>query len=292
MDTLDRIQDIINYIENNLDENISVSEVASKSGISSWQFQKIFRKATGDSLGNYIRHRRLSSAAEDLLNSDSKIIDIAINYQFNSQEAFTRAFKNYFNMTPARFKKSERHFHRKTKPQITPELLNHLNEKITQIPKILTLPERKIIGCSYTLKNVFSETQDFLEILKDHWSNFIKRLPEIQTLPSLHRYGVLKDDSCFDDDNFIYFSGVEVMNYDHIPKGLETYTLPAQTYAVFQSEGRGENSAQTMDYIYGIWLPQSEFKRDSGDDYELFDQGFSLDSKNSYYYYYLPVTPR
>lgn len=289
MDTLRRIQEIINYIEDNLTEDISVADAASRSGISSWQFQKLFRKATGDSLGNYIRHRRLSSAAEDLLKKESKIIDIAVQYQFGSQEAFSRAFKKYFNQTPAKFKLSHEHYLRKNKPVITEQLLSHLNDQIDRTPVIQSLPERKIVGRGHALYQVFSQDQDFFEILKDHWMSFAEQKDKLDIKPPHKCYGVLIEDSCFDTDNFTYFSGIEVPNHDEIPEGLEKYTLPPSTYAVFKCRGNGKNSSQTMDYIYGIWLPQSNYKRGPGDDYEYFGEDYSMESEKSYYYYYLPI---
>ena len=89
---LKRVQLGIDYIEENLNSEITLASVAEVSGISQWHFQRIFKALTNETLKFYIRSRRLSNALQKLLFSDSKILDIALDSGFESQESFSRAF--------------------------------------------------------------------------------------------------------------------------------------------------------------------------------------------------------
>lgn len=286
------IQKIVNHIEDNLSEGITVAQMASLSEVSSWQFQRIFRSIIGDSLGNYIRHRRLTKAAERLKNSDQRIIDIALEFEFNSQEAFTRSFKSYFNATPQQVRKNEVSIITKNKPVITPSFLDFLNGGIALTPKIITRETTKLIGMKSILTNVFSKYQNFNETILPFWLDFAKRIPEIQN--KLHNdktcIGLLKNDNTgLSDDDFYYLAAVEVENFNHVPEGMVTYEIPRQTYAVFVNQGLGDKSSFTINYIYGTWLPQSKFTHAQADDFEYFDERYSIENEDSISEYYLPL---
>lgn len=93
----------IDYIENHLTDEISIDEVARKANTSSSHFQLIFHLVCGITVGEYIRNRRLTKAAEDLLRS-SKIIDIAMRYQYDTQESFSKAFTRFHGIPPSKVK--------------------------------------------------------------------------------------------------------------------------------------------------------------------------------------------
>lgn len=99
------IQKTINWIENNLHEDISSTDISSVAGFSKYHFHRVFLSFTGMSFANYIRIRRLTNAANLLINTEEKIIDIAFYYQFESQESFTRAFRKYYGLPPGRYRK-------------------------------------------------------------------------------------------------------------------------------------------------------------------------------------------
>ncbi|NDL62649.1 helix-turn-helix domain-containing protein [Acerihabitans arboris] len=88
------------WIEDHLDRDIALPELAARSGYSVWHMQGVFRATTGIAVGRYIRERKLTEAVHRLRNSDNKIIDIALDYGFNSQSQFTTLFKKYFGITP------------------------------------------------------------------------------------------------------------------------------------------------------------------------------------------------
>jgi AraC family transcriptional regulator len=103
LDYIDRVALALDYIEAHLDQDISLEEIARSAHSSLFWFHRIFTALLGDSLGEYVRKRRLNRAAEDLVYIQNRIIDIALNYGFSSHEAFTRSFVKYFGITPKPF---------------------------------------------------------------------------------------------------------------------------------------------------------------------------------------------
>lgn len=103
------IKTAIDFIEQHLDSQIRADDVAAAAGFSKYYFHRIFRSETGRSLYEYIQRRRLAQAASLLLNSNMQVIDIAVALCFESQEAFTRAFKKCYGLPPGRYRKALRH---------------------------------------------------------------------------------------------------------------------------------------------------------------------------------------
>ena len=100
MNWSESIKVAIDYIENNLTNDITINDISKKCYISPYYFQKGFAMLCGYSVGEYIRNRRLSLAGLELLNTDNKIIDIALKYGYDSPDSFTKAFKRFHGTTP------------------------------------------------------------------------------------------------------------------------------------------------------------------------------------------------
>lgn len=101
MDWINRMNDALSYIEEHLDGTIQYDEIAKITLCSIGAFQRFFMLASGIALSEYIRRRRLSLAAKDVLNTEDKIIDIAFRYGYETPDAFTVAFKRLFDVTPS-----------------------------------------------------------------------------------------------------------------------------------------------------------------------------------------------
>ncbi|PEB55506.1 AraC family transcriptional regulator [Bacillus pseudomycoides] len=100
----DLIKGAVTYIEEHLDEELTTERVASYSAISMYHFHRIFQSHLGMSITDYIRKRRLTHAAQALVMTDRSVLDIAVQYGFSSQEAFTRSFKRMFHLPPKKYR--------------------------------------------------------------------------------------------------------------------------------------------------------------------------------------------
>ncbi|NSB13290.1 helix-turn-helix transcriptional regulator [Clostridium beijerinckii] len=101
------IKKSIEYIENNLNKKIQLKELADKAFLSKYHFHRVFHSVVGEPVAEYIRKKRLEEAANELLTTENKIIDIALKYQFSNQESFTKAFKRLYGIPPKEFRKNK-----------------------------------------------------------------------------------------------------------------------------------------------------------------------------------------
>lgn len=100
MDWMTGLQRAIDYVEAHLTDDIDYAAVAKEAASSSFHFQRVFSIICGYTLGDYIRMRRLSLAADELMRSDNKVIDIALKYGYDTPESFSRAFARFHGVTP------------------------------------------------------------------------------------------------------------------------------------------------------------------------------------------------
>lgn len=110
MDNIESFQKLIDYIEEHLTEPIDYNEMAKILAVSEQSMQRIFVFITNMSLAEYIKRRRFSRAYEELKNTNIRVIDLALKYQYESEISFSRAFKSIFNMTPSECRKSNAEF--------------------------------------------------------------------------------------------------------------------------------------------------------------------------------------
>lgn len=99
------IRELIKFIEENLEKDLSQSVLAEKSGYSKFHLHRIFKSEVGMSASEYVRHRRIATSSALLLYTEIPILDIAFEFQFNSQEAFSRSFKDVYNLSPGKYRK-------------------------------------------------------------------------------------------------------------------------------------------------------------------------------------------
>lgn len=104
MNHYQRIQKAIDFIEDNLDQAITIELCAKEAYMSISGFYRLFLSVVGYNVKEYIRMRRLTAAYYDLLQTDDGVLSIAIKYEYNSADSFTRAFKKQFGMLPSKVK--------------------------------------------------------------------------------------------------------------------------------------------------------------------------------------------
>jgi len=289
MDYLKEIAAAVEYIEEHLDRPLTLPEVAKTVHLSPFYFHRIFSAIVGDPVSRYIRNRRLAKAADELLESDKKIIEIALDNFFESQESFSRAFAKVYRLTPGRFRRKKVSNYYFNKGRVTEKILRHLAKGVTMKPKIIELPEFKVIGIKRkaTLKTAH-------ELIKKQWQEFNPRMGEIKNrIKPTEAYGICEycDLENFDEETPYYeLVSVAVSNLDNPPQGMTGKIIPKSRYAVFTHKGPTKNLRATYDYIYKTWLPSSGEELLPHDDFELYDRRFrGVNNPESEIDIYLPI---
>ncbi|MBK7959777.1 MAG: AraC family transcriptional regulator [Bdellovibrionales bacterium] len=285
--------DIINHIEDNLHTELTVRSVSEYSGYSSHHFQKMFATVTGLSLGSYIRRRRLTKAAAKLRSSSERIIEIALDSGFESQESFTRAFKTMSGVNPKEYRKSDSDFGLRNLEAITAGLVSHLRRGgIDMKPRYETRGDFYVIGVGKIFER--GKTEEIGDLL---WPRLIKRFDEISNKQGKDgdfyvTYGICKEiwkDNQI-QEHFNYYAGVEVEKGSVPPQGMELIFIPAQKYAVFTHRGGLKNLSLTNQYIWGTWMPQSGYELAPASDLEIYPAAFEPDNNESEMELWIPLT--
>ncbi|MEE4561162.1 AraC family transcriptional regulator [Paenibacillus polymyxa] len=270
MDYFKRIQCAIEFIELNLREDLKIAEIASQAYFSAFHFQRIFQAISGFTVQQYIRRRRLSEAAKRLKQSNQKVLDIAIEYQYNSQEAFTRAFEKSFGITPGKYRNCDIELSDQSKINFLDYKKNATEELEVNKPVILQLETTKIVGYEY--KTNLNNEQHYKEIpgFYEHFGahEYFMCIPN-KIAPGMS-YGI----ACRFEDNgafsFVVGEAVEEESKE-LAEGFIYMEIPAGKYAEFDASGSNGRVQSIRDFIYGTWLPNSNFERREGPDFEITD---------------------
>ncbi|HPT72517.1 MAG TPA: AraC family transcriptional regulator, partial [Candidatus Cloacimonadota bacterium] len=242
------IQMALDYIEDHLRDEMELEDIADHASFSLFHFHRIFSNITGWTMKDYIRTRRLSEAGNDLLFTDESIRDISLRYRFESQEAFTRAFKKQFNVTPGKIRNMKGSFIY-TKPY---KLMSHKNKKgVTMKPRIVKLEAMTVVGlsCRSTMKE---------NTIPQLWDAFNKICGDIKN-PAGKDFALgicpyVQMDNFTENDSFEYLATIPVSKVEDLRNGLKSHVIPAATYAVFTHKGPLNNLHETYEMIFSTGL--------------------------------------
>ncbi len=270
----DRISKAIAFIEENLMNPLTLDRIAKEACYSKYHFIRVFTAMTGETVGDYVRKRRVSESAHELLLTQRTIVDIAARYQFDSQQAYTRAFKSVFEIVPGKYRKKGHRLVPFNKYTLSPSDLDRLQtDFITMIPKIVNTKERKLIGLK-------TETCLADDKTTQMWQEFMPRRHEIKNNEDTGFYSVhvhndnITLENFTEDVIFEKWAAVEVADFNDIPIKMFPYTLRAGMYAVFIHKGSASTFPKTMDYIMQVWLPDSEYKLDTRDIFTIMGEKY------------------
>ena len=246
------------YIETHLKEPITLHDLALAAGYSPWHSARIFKQATGYAPFEFIRTLRLTRAAELLReNGDIRVIDVAFDFVFDSQEGFTRAFSRQFGLPPLRYRKSDpsdplsghsflppsayEYYRRKQKGE-----MDMKDKPLTVFVQVVERPARKLI--LKRAKNA-SHYFDYCEEVGCEIWNELSQIKQALYEP----IGMWLPDEFRPQGTSYYAQGVEVPEtYDgEIPDGYELISLPPCKMMVFQ--GPSYEDAKFEDAIESLW---------------------------------------
>lgn len=277
------IESLINFIEDNIEYNLSLESLSEASSISKFHLIRIFKNLTSFTIMDYVKARRLAHSLNELLHTDLKIIDIAIKYQFNYEQSYIRAFKSEYGITPSRFRRNQ--IPVTIVEKINLELITSIDNGILFHPKIVIRPEIKLIGIKDIIKLKDKYTKNLANSRGVDF--YYNQRSLIKNPQNPHIYIGLTRLVDYTADYTYYMPSIEVNSFDYIPKGMTSDTLPRSKYAVFHYMGQHppeEISLHTMkslyDYIYSSWIPANnyDFIREGGYRFEEIDSSLTADN--------------
>ena len=239
----DGIAEAIEAIEAHLDDDIDIDAVAAKACLSPFYFQRIFHALSGLTVGEYIRSRRLTLAAQELATGGAKVIDVALKYGDDSPDSFARAFARFHGVNPSAARAPGQRLN-----AVAPLKIKLTLEGGTMLEyKIVEKQPFTVMG---VVRRFNSETS-YAEI-PEYWQEFLQS-DASRTVMGM--YGICLD---MDGADFDYMIADGCPSPSDAPEGFVTRVIPAATWAVFPCRGALPKALQDVNTrIYSEWLPSS-----------------------------------
>ncbi len=256
MDWISEIQKAINYTEEHLCDEIDYDAIARQAASSSFHFQRVFSMICGFTLGDYIRMRRLSLAAEALRHTDDKIINIALDYGYESPESFTRAFTRFHGITPTQARHGEkvRSFSRLS-VKLTLDGGNFMDYKIEKKDAFKIICKKKHVN----KPQGDTATSDISAFWAEMGSDgSIDRLCKYADFSDLHGILGICFSESLDSSGFPYGIGAVYNGTPLENDEFEIIDIPAYTFASFTCKGKMPDAfKETYRKICTEFFPQS-----------------------------------
>ena len=265
------------YIESHLAGALTLDEIAGVAGVSRFHMVRAFAAATGFSVMRYVRARRLSEAARALAGGAPDILSLALEADYGSHEAFTRAFRDHFGMTPETVRASRPDTIKLQEPIVMDStLIDNLQPPRFETSKPLLIAG---LGERYTWESGAA--------IPGQWQRFRQAEPDIPGRVGGVAYGVC----CNGDDagNFDYIAGVEVSDFSDLPREFAKVRIPEQRYAVFTHKDHISTIRRTVNTIWNAWLPASDLKAADAPNFERYGEDFDPVTGNGGLEIWLPV---
>lgn len=231
------------YIESHLTTAISLDAAAKIAGLSKFALARAFLAATGQTVLAYARARRLSEAAKSLQCDAPRILDVALSVGYGSHEAFSRAFRSHFGLTPVEVRCGNH-------PRSLTKAIDMSNDDSRPMlsPRFSDCNTFKVVGFSRRFS--MQDTTGIPAL----WQSFAQHIGAIPGEVPGVTYGV-----CYnaDDDSFDYLCGVEVRSSSDLPHGFIALEVPSNRYAIFHHPGHVTDIHGLMRAIFSDWLPSS-----------------------------------
>lgn len=275
----------LNFIEDHLFEDLTLELIAKQSAMSAYHFHRIFSAMVEITLAQYIRDRRLTEVLKDLRDPDCKIIDIALKSGFESQEAFTRAFKSLFKMTPGVYRKAM--MNNLGIPRFPTSEAEQAVADSIQKPQIVFKEAFRVVGLGKAISGT-----DF-QAAYSLWADYSTQSAKYFNSPEADSFGICcpsHPQVPSQMEQHIYIASHVVNQHEQIPPGFIDLHIPEATYAKFIHRGHVSTVQATIKKIWKSWLPHSGLEVADGPDFEVYEsKRFSLNSNYSEVDIYIPI---
>jgi len=263
------VRKVIQLVEDDLSQVPSLERIATKLGTSRYFLSRIIKDELGESFTEYVKRRRLSQAAREIQMSNRRILDVALEYGYSSEEAFNRSFKGLHGGTPKRAKFHHAQLFKRSALEVIPqksmscEIKRYGGVKLRALGKKLTYDDFEGINC--------------------FWSDFHSRHPEVTG----ETYGISLPIDNNEPEGFYY-----LIAFDPRFEIDQSFLveIPEKDYAIFKHEGKAQNLMSSFNYIWGNWIYQNSQYKVSGMDFEVYPKNYNPNDDTGHCFIYLPIS--
>lgn len=274
----DPIRAALWHIDARLAEPLSLHEVAASAGVSRFHLARAFQAVIGRSVMGYARARRLSEAAKALADGAPDILTVALDWGYGSHEAFTRAFRDLFGVTPEQVRAA----------RDCSSLMLVEQIKMTDDATAPLSPPRFEDGRLLLLAGLGKRLNcDAPNEVPALWQRFIPHIGHVPGQVSNVAYGVTSNGD--DAGNADYLCAVEVRDFDGLTDEYTRLRLPAQRYAVFTHRGHISSIRSTWITIFRSWFPSSGHALADAPNFERYPADFDPNAAESAVEIWLPL---
>ncbi|MFH0879846.1 MAG: AraC family transcriptional regulator [Lentisphaerota bacterium] len=260
-DHQERMNRVLTHIQQHLDEPLTLDDLARVACFSPFHFHRIFAAYVGEPLNSHIRRLRLEFAAHRLCHTHQSITDIALSAGYDTHGAFTKAFTQFFQLSPSQFRKE-----RATTYFWQPELRinSRTTTEATMQPEIRNMKERKVI--------FVRRTGPYQKAAKEAWDSVCSyAFPHGLVGPGAEFIGIGLDDPSITAEDKLRYDACITVQRDVKPEGeVGIQSISGGKYAVFLHKGPYSELKQAYDAAYGQWLPASGAKLRNATCFEIY----------------------
>jgi AraC family transcriptional regulator len=265
------------FIESHFASEMTLAEIAAVGGVSRFHMVRAFGVTTGHPVMHYVRARRLSEAARTLARGAPDIMMVALDAGYGSHEAFTRAFRDQFGLTPDTVRAGG----------TVDNLVMTEAFKMDETANTALKPPRIEDGSALLIGGLGERFAfDTLARLPALWQRFNEYRGHVPGQTGTVAYGV-----CYntDETGFDYIAGVEVADFGSLPKQFAHVRVAEQRYAVFTHEQHVSSVKGTFMAIFNDWLPKSGHQAADAPVFERYDERFDPRSGTGGFEIWVPL---
>jgi AraC family transcriptional regulator len=265
-------------IERNLNSDLSLERIAGYCEVSRFHLAHAFGESIGLSVMDYVRGRRLTEAAYALATGAGNILNVALDSQYSSHEAFSRAFKAKFGRTPEEVRETET-----VNGLKLVNAIRHLESKAMKLkePRIERVGELLFVGLNEHV--AYAEMQSIAGQWQRFMSSFYGDIDHKLAEPPV---GITTGS---DENGIDYVCAAGVSTFGRVPKACIKVTLAPAVYAVFAHDGHVTQLRETYNAIWNDWFPKSSRTPAEAPGFERHNSTFDPRTGNGGVTIWLPI---
>jgi AraC family transcriptional regulator len=256
-----RMHAVVDYIDRHLDQKLDLAALASVASFSPFHFHRLFRALTGEALGDYVRRRRLESAAVRLRSQERvPVLSIALGVGFGSAEAFTRAFRTRFACSPTQWRKSKHdQVARKTGQAAKKSNRKNGGSRNKESAMKVRIVERPPVHVAY-----LRHTGAYGPEIGSFWMKTVAPWMATNNLFGRDRYGISLDDPTVTQPSKCRYDACVASAEGEMLTGSPLHkVIPGGKYAAMAFEGTGAEIGAAWEALLRDWLPKSGLQLDA-----------------------------